>query len=133
MSTRWAEMRNEIHFGNQSSAFPSICLYLLSQFASLSLPLLASCFVSRSSGGRRAKKRNRQFGPRLFSLLIGLVFLVEQAGVHLDVTYQRQAQGSGPAFPYWLTVKRAEERGRRKSTNSSFICQVYCEEVCDFI
>ncbi len=32
---------------------------------------------------------------------------MEQTGVHLDVTHQRQAQGSGLAFPHWLTVKRA--------------------------
>lgn len=71
---------HKLHFGNQ---------------AALSLSLSFS--VSQASGGQWAKKGNRQFGPRLFSLLIGVVFLVEQAGVHLDVTYQQQAQGSGLA------------------------------------
>ncbi|CAB1453800.1 unnamed protein product [Pleuronectes platessa] len=39
---------------------------------------------------------------------LGPVLLAEQAGVHLDVTYERQAQGSALAFPHWLTVKGIE-------------------------
>lgn len=124
------------------SLFLCVSVFFLSLPLSLSVSLLASCFVTRISGGRWAKKGNRRFGPRLFSLLIGLVFLAEQAGVHLDVTYQRQAQGCRLAFPHWLTVKKGRGLGREGGGGSQqilwayFICEVYCKEavrVCDFI
>ena len=64
---------------------------------------------------------------------------MEQAGVHLDVTNQRRAQSSGPAFPHWLTVRGGLGReGGRKSTNylTFIICHIYWVEaatVFDFI
>lgn len=100
MGQEWT--KGSVWISNQN-IFHCMPLSPFSVSLSVSVSLL-SCFVSRTPGGRWAKKGNTQFGPRLFSLLIGPVFLVEQSGVHLDVTYQRQAQGSGLPFPCWLTV-----------------------------
>lgn len=60
--------------------------FALSMNVFLSL-LAASCFVTQTFGGQSAK-----IAPLFSSLLIGLVFLEEQAGLHLHVTYQQQAQ-----------------------------------------
>lgn len=52
------EKVHEILDTNQGSALFSLSVCLPSHFASLALALLASCFVSRTSGGRWAKKGN---------------------------------------------------------------------------
>ncbi len=65
---------------------------------------------------------------------------MEQAGVHLDVTYQRQAWGSEPAFSHWLTVKRRFGEGgvEEEEVNKSFDLlsarsAMKRQLVCDFI
>lgn len=104
----------------------------------------ASFFVSWTSGGWKAKKGNRQFAPWLFSLLIGLVFLVEQAAVHLDVTYQHQAQSwplfSGSQLKWdedfrgreadFLTFLSIRHNGKWHSVSHFvWLCTVFCQPI----